>query len=64
MLLLRPRRRRRLPCTHTTTTTTGNSVCLFVHGFEPYFYADCPADFTPEECSELCRVLQVRLQLM
>jgi hypothetical protein len=37
----------------------GNSVCVFVHGFEPYFYADCPPDFTPECCAELCRVLQV-----
>jgi hypothetical protein len=35
-------------------------VCVFVHGFEPYFYADCPADFSPEYCGELCRVLQVR----
>jgi len=39
----------------------GNSVCVFVHGFEPYFYADCPPEFTPECCAELCRVLQVRL---
>lgn len=36
----------------------GNSVCVFVHGFEPYFYADCPPEFTPECCAELCRVLQ------
>lgn len=36
-------------------------MCVFVHGFEPYFYADCPAEFTPECCAELCRVLQVGL---
>eukprot|EP00882_Tetradesmus_deserticola_P012278 GHRQ01013012.1.p1 GENE.GHRQ01013012.1~~GHRQ01013012.1.p1 ORF type:complete len:524 (+),score=217.75 GHRQ01013012.1:79-1650(+) len=36
----------------------GNSVCMFVHGFEPYFYCDCPSGWGPEDCQELCTALR------
>ncbi|WIA42723.1 hypothetical protein OEZ86_008668 [Tetradesmus obliquus] len=36
----------------------GNSVCVFVHGFEPYFYCDCPHGWGPEDCQELCNALR------
>eukprot|EP00775_Hariotina_reticulata_P002392 gene2392-2696_t len=36
----------------------GNSVCVFVHGFEPYFYCDCPHDWSPEDCNELLLALK------
>eukprot|EP00878_Enallax_costatus_P032569 GHUV01035804.1.p1 GENE.GHUV01035804.1~~GHUV01035804.1.p1 ORF type:complete len:108 (-),score=14.96 GHUV01035804.1:561-884(-) len=37
----------------------GNSVCVFVHGFEPYFYCDCPPNWSPEDCQELVYALRV-----
>lgn len=40
---------------------SGNSVCVFVHGFEPYFYCDCPPMWTPEDCQELCNSLRVSI---
>mmetsp|Transcript_37724 Transcript_37724/g.82885 ORF Transcript_37724/g.82885 Transcript_37724/m.82885 type:complete len:1030 (+) Transcript_37724:59-3148(+) len=30
-------------------TEEGNSVMLHIHGFEPYFYVQCPEDFTDVE---------------
>ena len=30
-------------------TPEGNSVCCFVHGFEPYFYAPAPPGFGPDD---------------
>eukprot|EP00877_Chromochloris_zofingiensis_P014352 jgi/Chrzof1/9170/Cz03g38170.t1 len=36
----------------------GNSVCVLVHGFEPYFYCECPQHWTPEDCDELAAVLR------
>eukprot|EP00887_Chlorella_sp_A99_P006196 scaffold3.g6196.t1 len=34
-------------------TRAGNSVCAFVHGFEPYFYVEAPPRFTPDDCATL-----------
>lgn len=40
----------------------GNSVCVFVHGFEPYFYVEAPTPtFSPDDCSNLAEVLNVAL---
>jgi hypothetical protein len=44
------RRRRRPP---------GNSVCVFVHGFEPYFFVECPQHWVPEHYEELREALRV-----
>jgi hypothetical protein len=38
----------------------GNSVCVFVHGFEPYFYVEAPLQqWTPDDSEELCKLLNV-----
>ncbi|KAK9916868.1 hypothetical protein WJX75_008145 [Coccomyxa subellipsoidea] len=34
-------------------TEQGNSVCTFVHGFEPYFYIEAPRSFGPDDCDSL-----------
>lgn len=40
----------------------GNSVCVFVHGFEPYFYVEAPTPtFGPDDCTNLQEVLNVAL---
>lgn len=39
---------------------TGNSVCTYVHGFEPYFYIEAPRSFGPDDCDSLCAQLNVR----
>ena len=44
-------------------TEAGNSVCLFVHGFEPYFYIEAPPGWGPDECDILCNELNVRRQI-
>ncbi len=38
----------------------GNSVCAFIHGFEPYFYIEAPMGFGPDDVESLCRELNVR----
>ena len=38
----------------------GNSVCAFIHGFEPYFYVEAPMGFGPDDVESLCRELNVR----
>jgi hypothetical protein len=41
--------------------SVGNSVCAFVHGFEPYFYVEAPtAAFSPDDCTSLVETLNVR----
>eukprot|EP00884_Botryococcus_braunii_P008677 jgi/Botrbrau1/17810/Bobra.0127s0057.1 len=40
---------------------TGNSVCAFVHGFEPYFYIEAPPQCGPDECDCIRNVLNARL---
>ena len=35
----------------------GNSVCAFVHGFQPYFYIEAPRGFGPDDCDALCSQL-------
>ena len=42
-------------------TEQGNSVCLFVHGFEPYFFVESPPGWGPDECDALCNDLNVRI---
>ena len=39
----------------------GNSTCAFIHGFEPYFYAEMPSGFTPDDIDELRKQLEARL---
>lgn len=42
------------------SSTAGNSVCLFVHGFEPYFYVEAPTQgFSPDDCRALVDMLNV-----
>ena len=38
----------------------GNSVCTFVHGFEPYFYVEAPNNFSPDDCDSLAATFNVR----
>ena len=42
-------------------TAAGHSVATFLHGFEPYFFAEAPAGFGPDDCDDLARVLNARL---
>jgi DNA polymerase delta subunit 1 len=43
-------------------TKEGNSVCVFVHGFEPYFYVEAPTPtFSPDDCTNLAETLNVAL---
>jgi hypothetical protein len=55
---------------HPTPTPTptpfghaGSSVCVFVHGFEPYFFAEAPQGFSPDDCAPLAEELNVRPRL-
>jgi len=38
-------------------TDQGNSVCAFVHGFEPYFYAKAPQGFTDHDIVQFTQAL-------
>ncbi|GAX78824.1 hypothetical protein CEUSTIGMA_g6261.t1 [Chlamydomonas eustigma] len=42
-------------------TDYGNSVCAFVHGFEPYFYAEKPRNWGTEALEELQQDLNKQL---
>eukprot|EP00958_Prasinococcus_capsulatus_P026248 scaffold4725_cov367-Prasinococcus_capsulatus_cf.AAC.5 len=44
-------------------TSNGNSVCVHIHGFEPYFYIMAPAGFTTADCESLKKTLNGRLDL-
>ena len=37
----------------------GNSLCVFVHGFEPYFFVEAPTGFGPDDCVSLSNALNV-----
>ena len=39
----------------------GHSVCAFVHGFEPYFYTQCPPGFGPDDCVAFRASLNARM---
>eukprot|EP00210_Caulerpa_lentillifera_P000041 g40.t1 len=41
-----------------------NSVCAFVHEFEPYFYIKCPENFTQSHFPEFKRQLESQLRTM
>lgn len=43
----------------STWHSAGNSVCVFVHGFEPYFYIEAPHNFGPDDCEQLRSLLNV-----
>ena len=42
-------------------TREGNSVCVQVHGFEPYFYVTAPPGFSPDDLESFRQVLNARL---
>lgn len=37
----------------------GHSVCCNVHGFEPYFYINCPPGMGPDDISRFHQILEV-----
>lgn len=37
----------------------GHSVCCKVHGFEPYFYINCPPGMGPDDISHFHQILEV-----
>ena len=39
----------------------GNSVCAFVHGFEPYFYVEMPSGFSPDDIDAFRKTLETEL---
>ncbi|XP_023636370.1 DNA polymerase delta catalytic subunit isoform X2 [Capsella rubella] len=43
-------------------TKEGNSVCCFVHGFEPYFYIACPPGMGPDDISNFHQTLEGRMR--
>ncbi|KAL7112135.1 hypothetical protein ACP275_05G133300 [Erythranthe tilingii] len=43
-------------------TKEGHSVCCFVHGFEPYFYANCPSGMGPDDISRLHQILEGKMK--
>ncbi len=51
----------RISFQQTLHLAAGNSVCAFVHGFEPYFYVEAPPAFGPDDCDSLRSQLNVRV---
>lgn len=41
----------------------GNSVAVFVYGFEPYFYLECPSAWGPDEIQMFERTLRSRCRV-
>ncbi|KAL9158743.1 hypothetical protein ABFS82_08G088800 [Erythranthe guttata] len=42
-------------------TKEGHSVCCFVHGFEPYFYINCPSGMGPDDISRFHKILEGKM---
>lgn len=43
-------------------TEEGNSICVHVHGFKPYFFVAAPEGFGPDDCSTLQNTLNARME--
>ncbi|KAL4323409.1 hypothetical protein GQ457_11G012850 [Hibiscus cannabinus] len=43
-------------------TGEGHSVCCLVHGFEPYFYINCPPGMGPDDISHFHQTLEARMK--
>ncbi|KAL2498566.1 DNA polymerase delta catalytic subunit [Abeliophyllum distichum] len=43
-------------------TKEGHSVCCHVHGFEPYFYINCPPGMGPDDISHFHQALEGRMR--
>lgn len=43
-------------------TQEGHSICCKVHGFEPYFYVNCPQGMGPDDISRFHQVLEARMR--
>lgn len=41
----------------------GNSLAVFVHGFEPYFYVECPVAWGPDELALFESTLRQRMKV-
>ncbi|KAI5672299.1 hypothetical protein M9H77_12663 [Catharanthus roseus] len=40
----------------------GHSICCHVHGFEPYFYVNCPQGMGPDDISRFHQILEARMR--
>jgi len=45
------------------TDKRGSSVCLFVNGFQPYFYTPAPEGFTEDYCGQFVPGLRIRAKI-
>ncbi|EYU20983.1 hypothetical protein MIMGU_mgv1a026222mg [Erythranthe guttata] len=43
-------------------TKEGHSVCCLVHGFEPYFYANCPLGMGPDDITRVHQILEGKMK--
>jgi DNA polymerase delta subunit 1 len=43
-------------------TDKGHSVCAFVSGFEPYFYAKAPAGFSDHDVLQFTQALDAQVR--
>ncbi|KAL9233345.1 hypothetical protein vseg_008362 [Gypsophila vaccaria] len=43
-------------------TREGHSVCCNVHGFDPYFYINCPPGMGPDDISRFHHILEARMR--
>ncbi|KAF6135568.1 hypothetical protein GIB67_015421 [Kingdonia uniflora] len=44
-------------------TKKGHSVCCNVHGFQPYFYINCPPGMDPDDISKFHQTLEVTVSI-